>query len=84
MSCLAGIGAQHPRFLRLLPGRRVLVIDGCRTGCARGIFNQAGLANHVRWHICLPDFGIGMDEEIIENVDIGALADRVIWTLYEG
>jgi uncharacterized metal-binding protein len=84
MSCLAGIGARHPRFLSLLPGRRVLVIDGCRTDCARGLFNQAGLGHHVQWHVCLPDFGIGAQPGTGGAMDIGTLAERVLWSLYGG
>ena len=52
MSCLAGVAARKPNFLKQLRGRDVWVIDGCPIECARGVFDQAGhgVAVHVRLH----------------------------------
>jgi uncharacterized metal-binding protein len=42
MSCLAGVAAKHPHFLRQLEGREAWIIDGCAIGCAQGVFAQVG------------------------------------------
>jgi uncharacterized metal-binding protein len=52
MSCLAGIGAKHPTFLRKLEGRESWIIDGCPIECSRGVFKQVDrpYARHIRLH----------------------------------
>lgn len=52
MSCLAGVAARKPHFLKKLAGRPVWVIDGCPIECGRGVFEQVGgrVDVHVRLH----------------------------------
>ncbi len=75
MSCLAGVGAGKPHFLKQLAEREVWIIDGCAIECSLGIFAQ--LCEHVDVHIRLHDLGIRknaspptgpMFDELIEAV----------------
>lgn len=56
MSCLAGVGAGKPHFLKQLAEREVWIIDGCAIECSLGVFAQ--LREHVDVHIRLRDLGI--------------------------
>ena len=56
MSCLAGVGAAKPSFLRKLSDREVWIIDGCPIQCSLGVFGQ--VREHVNVHIRLHDLGI--------------------------
>ena len=77
MSCLAGVGAKHPTFLRKLPGRRVWIVDGCTIECARGVFEQAAQAKFVTTHIRLHDWGFKKNQPPADGVDVPALAHRI-------
>jgi uncharacterized metal-binding protein len=50
MSCLAGVAAELPVFLRVMQGREVWVIDGCPLECAKGVFEKLNrpLDRHIR------------------------------------
>lgn len=56
MTCLAGVGAAKPHFLKQLAGREVWIIDGCPIECSRGVFAQVGCPFVV--HIRLHDLGV--------------------------
>ena len=56
MSCLAGIGAAKPLFLKKLQQREVWVVDGCPIHCSLGVFNQ--VHEHIDVHIRLHDLGV--------------------------
>lgn len=56
MSCLAGVGAAKPFFLKKLNEREVWIIDGCPIHCSLGVFDQVNQFADV--HIRLHDIGI--------------------------
>lgn len=62
MSCLAGIGAAKPLFLKKLENREVWIIDGCPIECSQGVFAQ--VHKNVNIHIRLHDLGVRKNEEI--------------------
>lgn len=62
MSCLAGIGATNPLFLKKLQNREVWIIDGCPIECCQGVFDQ--VLENVDVHIRLHDLGVRKNEEI--------------------
>ncbi len=72
MSCLAGIGARRPRFLRQLIGRQTWVIDGCPIDCGRGVFEVNGLA--PTRHIRLYEHGLRKSGPPPQGVDVVQLA----------
>jgi uncharacterized metal-binding protein len=76
MSCLAGIGARKPAFLRKLRGREVWVIDGCPIHCGLGIFDMVDhpLTHHIR----LADFGVKKQTPFDEDNGVAQLASRVL------
>lgn len=76
MSCLAGVGARKPAFLRKLQGRPVWVIDGCPIECGAGIMDLVG--TNVDHHIRLADLGFKKQHEPADGVDMDALVDRVL------
>lgn len=76
MSCLAGIGAANPLFLKKLQNREVWVIDGCPIECCQGVFAQVGEKMDI--HIRLHELGVRKNEEIpdaneFENIVTAAL-----------
>src|SRR5262245_20307532 len=56
MSCLAGLAAELPVFLRVLQGRQAWVIDGCPLECAKCVFDKLGMTIHR--HIRLREYGV--------------------------
>lgn len=72
MSCLAGIGAANPLFLKKLKDREVWIIDGCPIECSRGVFEQ--VREKVDVHIRLHELGVRKNEEIPAPEDF----DRVV------
>jgi uncharacterized metal-binding protein len=60
MSCLAGVAARKPTFLKQLRGREVWLIDGCPIECAGGVMREAGLAVDV--HVKLHQLGVRKHE----------------------
>jgi uncharacterized metal-binding protein len=41
--CLAGLGAELPKFVNGSKGAKTIVIDGCPVGCAKKIFERHGI-----------------------------------------
>lgn len=56
MSCLAGVGAAKPHFLKQLRGREVWIVYGCSIECGLGIFAQVRRQADV--HIRLHELGV--------------------------
>lgn len=56
MSCLAGVGAAKPLFLKKLRGREVWIIDGCPIDCSLGVMQQVRQQADV--HIRLNELGV--------------------------
>ncbi|TWU45831.1 DGC domain protein [Novipirellula aureliae] len=76
MSCLAGVGAAKPLFLKKLSEREVWVIDGCPIHCSLGVFDQ--VREHVDVHIRLYDFGIKKKADAPTGEDFDALVEEVL------
>lgn len=76
MSCLAGVGARKPVFLRKLRDREVWVIDGCPIECGLGIFDLANVPIHH--HIRLAELGFKKHAPPPEGIDMDALVERVL------
>lgn len=73
--CLAGIGGRVEAMLRKTrQARGVLVIDGCRTGCARKAMEQAGLSGFSR--LCVGDLGIEKGSSPVTEERVRQVADR--------
>jgi uncharacterized metal-binding protein len=60
MSCLAGVAARKPNFLKQLRGRDVWIIDGCPIECAAGALEAAG--QRVDVHVKLHRLGVRKHE----------------------
>ncbi len=75
MSCLAGVAALRPGFLRQLRRRDAWVIDGCPIECGRGVFEQAGqrMTRHIRLH----ELGYCKNKIDVDEAKLHALAQRV-------
>ena len=80
MSCLAGVAAGKPSFLRKLKDRDVWLIDGCPIECAEGAFLKAG--QRSTRHIRLADFGFKKNDPIQGWVNMDELVERVTDALY--
>ena len=76
MSCLAGIGAAKPLFLKKLRDREVWVIDGCPINCSLGVFDQ--VREHVDVHIRLHDLGVNKKSEPPTGTDFDELIESVL------
>jgi uncharacterized metal-binding protein len=76
MSCLAGVAAEKPAFLRKIRNRPVWIIDGCPIACADGIFEKLGLTPAA--HIRLDTNGINKNKAPETGVDMNAL---IAWAL---
>lgn len=75
MSCLAGLGALKPSFVKVLEGREAWVIDGCPIECALGVFTRNGHAagRHIRLH------KLGFKKyQVSADLDMDALVNRVL------
>lgn len=75
MSCLAGVGARRPSFLKQIRDRPVWVVDGCPISCGLGILQLVGRA--IDWRIRLDSLGYRKREELA-SVDVAALVDRLL------
>jgi len=75
MSCLAGLGAGKPVFLKLAERRPVWIIDGCPIECGGGIADkvQRPAVLHLRLH----DFGIKKKEGLPGHVGWDELVEWV-------
>jgi uncharacterized metal-binding protein len=76
MSCLAGVGAAKPLFLKKLRDRQVWVIDGCPVHCSRGVFDQ--VREHLDVHIRLHDLGIKKNAEPPSGAEFDELIEAVL------
>ena len=57
MSCIAGVGGDVPRLVRIAKsGRRIVAIDGCALACARSCLARHGVAPS-EYHL-LSDHGV--------------------------
>ena len=73
MSCLAGVGALKPNFLKQLRNRETWVIDGCPIHCAQGVLQQVQQPADV--HIKLHDLGVRKSGQPTPDCDIERLID---------
>ena len=76
MSCLAGLGAEKPTFMKLAGKCPVWIIDGCPIECGAGIAQK--VKRPAMLHIRLHDFGIKKKLTLPDSVDYEALVDRVL------
>ncbi len=75
MSCLAGIGGRvKPLMAAARNARRILVIDGCPSNCARHTLLNAGIAGFD--HLALHDIGLlkGKCPATESNIEAGTRA----------
>lgn len=75
MSCLAGLGAEKPVFLRLAERRPVWIIDGCPIECGGGIAEKVDRPAVL--HLRLHDFGIKKKEGLPDHVSLDQLVEWV-------
>jgi len=75
MSCLAGLGAEKPVFLRLAQRRPVWIIDGCPIECGCGIAEKVHLPAVL--HLRLHDFGIKKKEGLPVHLSLDVLVQWV-------
>lgn len=75
MSCLAGVGARRPAFIKQLDGRETWIIDGCPIDCGRGVFEVSG--REPTRHIRLYEFGMKKAQPAPEQVDVVKLAELI-------
>lgn len=75
MSCLAGLGAEKPVFVKLAQRRPVWIIDGCPIECGGGIVDkvQQPAALHLRLH----DYGIKKKDGLTDYMSLDELVDWV-------
>ena len=71
MSCLAGVAAQNPTFLKKVDSRETWIIDGCPIECAAGIFKI--LERTPGYHIRLQDCGVKKNSD-----DANPSMDRLV------
>lgn len=76
MSCLAGVGAAKPHFLKQLQDREVWVIDGCPINCSLGVFEQ--VREQVDVHIRLHDLGVKKKSAPPTGADFDALISSIL------
>ncbi|TWU62216.1 putative zinc-binding protein [Crateriforma conspicua] len=76
MSCLAGVGAAKPVFLKKLKDRPVWIVDGCPIHCSLGVLGQ--VAEHADVHIRLHDLGIKKNADMPEHDEFDRLIDRLL------
>lgn len=79
MSCLAGVAARKPNFMKQIRGRAVWVIDGCPIECGRGVFDEVG--EGVDAHVRLHRLGVRKHEPAPGPERFGALVDAVLGCL---
>ena len=75
MSCLAGVAAQKPSFLRKIRNKKIMVIDGCPIECAKGIFDQQGIT--VDAHVRLKELGVKKNQPREEDKDMDGLIAKL-------
>ncbi len=68
MFCLAGVGGKLSGFVKSAKEAPALVVmDGCEVGCAKAIFQEAGLP--LRGYLVLTDLGIAKNKNFILKKD---------------
>src|SRR5262245_31754405 len=75
MSCLAGLAAELPVFLRVLEGREAWVVDGCPLECARCVFEKLGLP--IDRHIRLREHGVSKNGSPAAGQTIADIATQL-------
>jgi uncharacterized metal-binding protein len=75
MSCLAGLSAGKKKFLKKIENKKIVVIDGCKTACARAIFRQRNIK--IDKYIALQRLGIFKTEEV-KKPDFEQEIERII------
>lgn len=78
MSCIAGVGADIPRFVRqATSGRPILALDGCPLACVRGSLRRHGVepARYLQLHEQGVRKRYGQDPE---EVDVERLYPQVV------
>jgi uncharacterized metal-binding protein len=78
MSCIAGVGADIPNFVRqATSGRPILALDGCPLACVRGCLKRHGVEpdRYVQLHEHGVKKRYGRDAE---DVDVKRLYPRVV------
>lgn len=81
MSCLAGVAAEKPSFLRKIEGREVWLIDGCPIECGLGVFARIG--KYIDRHVRLHDFGIKKERPPEEGVNMDVLIQTALAAIAE-
>ncbi|MCO6044355.1 putative zinc-binding protein [Aeoliella sp. ICT_H6.2] len=76
MSCLAGIGAAKPLFLKKLRGRQVWIIDGCPIDCSLGVLRQ--VHQQADLHIRLDKLGVQRNADHPEGEEFDELMIAVL------
>lgn len=74
MSCLAGLGAEKPLFMKLAARRPVWIIDGCPIECGEGV--SAKVDRPMVLHLRLHDLGIKKKEGLLDTM---TMDDLVTW-----
>ncbi len=83
MSCLAGVGAEKPLFLKKFEDREVWLIDGCPIHCAKGVLDRVGKRCDV--HIRLQDFGVKKNGPLPTETALTDLVDSILrWVDQQG
>jgi len=63
LSCLAGVGAHLSGFVQSARDiDKLVVIDGCEVGCAKGVLEHAEVP--LRAYLVITDLGIGKNKEM--------------------
>jgi uncharacterized metal-binding protein len=76
MSCLAGVGARKPHFLKQLHDRELWAIDGCPIECSLGVFEHVN--KNVDVHIQLFDLGIRKNSSELRAVDLNQVVHTIV------
>jgi uncharacterized metal-binding protein len=76
MSCLTGLAAQKPSFLRRAKARRIITIDGCPTECSKSLLDQLDLKVHQ--HIKLKELGVEKHTADVEQVRMLELVSKLL------
>ena len=76
MSCLAGIGAQRPHFIKQLRDREVWVIDGCPIECSLGVFES--VCQHADIHIRLHELGVRKKQGAPQGLDLERMLEAAL------
>lgn len=76
MSCLAGVGAEKPMFLKKLLAREVWIIDGCPIECSLGVFSL--VRGKINIHLRLHDFGVRKNAPPLSKIEFEQLLEALL------